>query len=1064
MANLDLTQYKSAGVYTIEIDDTVTDVTATGNSLRLLVGFNKKGPFNRPVLLASDNDRQNVFGNDFSLEHKGCYFNRFAKTMIPSSPIFALNLLNTDNSYSGADQTNYAAFSLDAGQPNPAVVSTNGTTYGEKDTNPADTSIYGNNYKGNIPNIGNAPFASFYDRSRFWIPAEDNVTAIAARGLNDLTETAVFNSANFLNIANVGTEELSILVFKPETLSGYNVTAKEWYGTTSAIPYKFIRPDDYISDYFIQVVIVKGNWSDAVSLSTDTKWSDYFDTKGIKKDKINTFISSSGITVLGSYIGSIIPEFTDKSGNNQNIITRLNEHTEVTGILASFNKDAAQTLGYDNGWYQDIDGDGNFESDTDSRTAPYLIDMCGHNFMSGYNVSVSDASGNITTHKRYGINFLSYNYDSSNTAGITSTVNFASYLSATGAVNAAVKNKFIIANDYAASILKIGDFVQNDSAEDTTLIPGLTRITGKTAVNITALSDSDNSMLNSGSAGQTMYKVTDASFMYNGSTYPYSGYVIYNSALKQKYFWVYTAIESVYINSEANSLITITDAASAMTMDVSYYNEILVADPTSSNLYTVKVYLQNDSSNAVIENNNDVILNSLTVSAKFSCKDPSGNLITTNYLKISNNGVDSSLLADNATFQTFDFTKLKIEGIYSDSSLATKVTGNTVTATFGTGDIVMTLDVGNTIVKQLPISDSEISGSLKWIPLKGLEITKRHLPGYDVSGNVNAEAGVEKIYSMLMNDTGIYRGLTNPNMIDFRYIVDSMGYGLGSMLGGKVYLSQLAAQRKSCTAIVNLPSKRQFASCTNPYFCNTFNEGNEVKPAFDTSYIPSGGNEELYHTKTFSMPDVDNGASYTATFWPWLQYTENGKTFNVPPAADVANVFIRKYTGSDPYMICANQTGILSNQLISGVEYAADQEDRDHLEGFGVNTIISQDGNVMIYGNQTAYQSVSSDLNKLHIRENMNTLELECKAILKNYVFTFNDATTRSDIVKNITPVLDAMVTSGAISSYDIETNANTDDIINESAGIIDISVYNTHGMEKLFARFTISRNSVSVS
>jgi hypothetical protein len=264
--------------------------------------------------------------------------------MIPSSPIFALNLLNTDNSYSGADQTNYAAFSLDAGKPNPAVVSTNGASYGEADTNPADASIYGDNYKDNIPNIGNAPFASFYDRSRFWIPAEDNVTAIAARGLNNLTETAVFNSANFLNIANVGTEELSILVFKPETLSGYDVTAKEWYGTASAIPYKFIRPDDYISDYFIQVVIVKGNWSDAVSLSTDTKWSDYFDTKGIKKDKINTFISSSGITVLGSYIGCIIPEFTDKSGNNQNIITRLNEHTEVTGILASFNKDAAQTL------------------------------------------------------------------------------------------------------------------------------------------------------------------------------------------------------------------------------------------------------------------------------------------------------------------------------------------------------------------------------------------------------------------------------------------------------------------------------------------------------------------------------------------------------------------------------------------------------------------------------------------------------------------------------------------------------------------------------------------------
>ena len=118
----------------------------------------------------------------------------------------------------------------------------------------------------------------------------------------------------------------------------------------------------------------------------------------------------------------------------------------------------------------------------------------------------------------------------------------------------------------------------------------------------------------------------------------------------------------------------------------------------------------------------------------------------------------------------------------------------------------------------------------------------------------------------------------------------------------------------------------------------------------------------------------------------------------------------------------------------------------------------------MIYGNQTAYQSVKSDLNKLHIRENMNTMELECKSILKNYVYTFNDATTRSEIVRNITIVLNAMITSGAISSYDIETTDNTDDIINENAGIIDIAVHNTHGMEKLFARFTVTRNSVTVS
>ena len=48
-----------------------------------------------------------------------------------------------------------------------------------------------------------------------------------------------------------------------------------------------------MSDYFIQIVIVKGNWSNAKSNSTNTTWSKYFTDKGIKKSMINTFLTSS---------------------------------------------------------------------------------------------------------------------------------------------------------------------------------------------------------------------------------------------------------------------------------------------------------------------------------------------------------------------------------------------------------------------------------------------------------------------------------------------------------------------------------------------------------------------------------------------------------------------------------------------------------------------------------------------------------------------------------------------------------------------------------------------------
>jgi hypothetical protein len=49
--SLDLSSLKSAGIYTIEIDESQRFDNPQINALRLIAGFNGKGPFNRPVLL-----------------------------------------------------------------------------------------------------------------------------------------------------------------------------------------------------------------------------------------------------------------------------------------------------------------------------------------------------------------------------------------------------------------------------------------------------------------------------------------------------------------------------------------------------------------------------------------------------------------------------------------------------------------------------------------------------------------------------------------------------------------------------------------------------------------------------------------------------------------------------------------------------------------------------------------------------------------------------------------------------------------------------------------------------
>ena len=375
---------------------------------------------------------------------------------------------------------------------------------------------------------------------------------------------------------------------------------------------------------------------------------------------------------------------------------------------------------------------------------------------------------------------------------------------------------------------------------------------------------------------------------------------------------------------------------------------------------------------------------------------------------------------------------------------------------------VLIKDNSNSIERQLPISDDRISGSLRFIPMKGLTITSKHRPGYDANGNLNIEEGIEKIYSVL-NDEGIKRGLMNPAMVDYRYIIDSMSYGLGPELGGKVWLSKTAQERGKCTAILNLPSAKQFAVSSNPYFCDTYTPGAEARPSMNTKYIPEGGNTEMGSTVIFSLPSEEDGAKYTACFWPHLIYQENGKEIVVPPAADVANVLNRKFNGiNDPYAISANQNGILSNRYLKGLEFLADLTDREYLEPFGVNTIIKDQGSIMIYGNQTAYQAMKSDFNKLHVRENLNTAEIECEKVLKKYNFLYNTPAVRANIVQQLTPILSAMQISGALVKYEIicdETN-NTPDVIEADTCVVEINLWMNHGMEKIVQKFTLQRLS----
>ena len=71
-----LTKFISSGVYRLTIDRSQV-VSSTSQTIRLVIGFSKKGPFNTPVFVQDSVFFRNVFGDiDGYLERKGSFFHR----------------------------------------------------------------------------------------------------------------------------------------------------------------------------------------------------------------------------------------------------------------------------------------------------------------------------------------------------------------------------------------------------------------------------------------------------------------------------------------------------------------------------------------------------------------------------------------------------------------------------------------------------------------------------------------------------------------------------------------------------------------------------------------------------------------------------------------------------------------------------------------------------------------------------------------------------------------------------------------------------------------------------
>jgi len=293
-------KYKRPGIFIEEYDNSIITSPVVEGITNMVIGVSKKGPVNTPIRLTTLSDLESIFGQlDRGLERKGSFFHRTIQKMLESAPVYAINLLSTDDTL---DVIDYKSLSASAG------------------------------YMNDIERSG--AYRRFFDTTGFWKRDTESFINLT-KGNTGYTERA-------FNITNLSDKYITTFIIK-SARTGFDRTLIEWYGSQEKLP-PYVNANDWASDYLVDVLVVGGDWTDYQTLAVDNRWKSYFNTSGLIKEQIGNFANDRNVTLLAYYQGlSLIPYFRDANGTNIFIETTINRDTDKTGLFCAFNSDLVET-------------------------------------------------------------------------------------------------------------------------------------------------------------------------------------------------------------------------------------------------------------------------------------------------------------------------------------------------------------------------------------------------------------------------------------------------------------------------------------------------------------------------------------------------------------------------------------------------------------------------------------------------------------------------------------------------------------------------------------------------
>ena len=309
-----LAKIKSSGVYRFTWDKSVVP-PQQAETLRMVIGYSEKGPFNTPVYIDNVSDFRSIYGNiSKRLERKGAYFHRMAEQALQAGPILAFNIKPF-----GEEVVTYANFD------GVAVKS-----------------------ESDLPTVC---INHLYDTNRFWKLDADKM-------IENIAKEDALNK--YITLAATDTKDSSCTVVMRKIVpESYDIKLYEWCASQGIEPTGYMEYilDKKLNDFFAEIYVFRGEFTESM-WGNGGLFSKYITDGRVKKtitnvmgkeiDALEALASDPNSNFVGSYSGCLLPYFKDANGNYISLDLKFNDDHSKHKMLMKFDnnilEDADKTV------------------------------------------------------------------------------------------------------------------------------------------------------------------------------------------------------------------------------------------------------------------------------------------------------------------------------------------------------------------------------------------------------------------------------------------------------------------------------------------------------------------------------------------------------------------------------------------------------------------------------------------------------------------------------------------------------------------------------------------------